>query len=260
MNFRIFCWWVLLLCLPFGGWAQENNDPTPTIGNTEKTIQYDRASHLEPVLLSKEKIEKFRQEKAFDYSRNKVEENWWTAFKNWVSHHWNKFWDNLIKLSPAGSWIRGVIIFLKYALILALVGLVIWLFIKLNPGSALLKPKKLSEVMLSEDEEIIERKDIPKLIAKAQKAGNYRLAIRFYYLWILKLLRDHELIDYQAQKTNQEYEKELKDPKLIGSFSELTYLYDFVWYGEFEVEKNEYDHLQKRFVQMENHLKNKAHV
>ncbi len=46
-------------------------------------------------------------------------------------------------------------------------------------------------------------------IADAAKAGNYRLAVRHSYRYLLNLLHENELIRFQTAKTNYQYSYEL---------------------------------------------------
>lgn len=115
----------------------------------------------------------------------------------------------------------------------------------------LLMVKRVKPIVhLSEEEELIKDKDLPKLIEQAIDEGNYQLAVRYYYLLLLKNLSDKEFISWQQEKTNEDYIKELASKQqLHGDFKKLTYLYDYVWYGEFSIDK-------EKFVQAESKFKN----
>ena len=93
---------------------------------------------------------------------------------------------------------------------------------------------------LSDDEALIRDKDLSKLIQEAISKGNYKLAVRYYYLLLLKNLSEKELISWQQEKTNEDYIKELSNNKLNTDFEKLTYLYDYVWYGEFIIDKEKF--------------------
>jgi integrase len=67
---------------------------------------------------------------------------------------------------------------------------------------------------MSEDEEIIQSMDIKSLITNALKDENYRLAIRYHYLYILQQLELKKIIDWELQKTNHDYQREIKDKQL----------------------------------------------
>ena len=105
-------------------------------------------------------------------------------------------------------------------------------------------------VSLSEEEHIIKNENIQQLIKNALADKNYRLAIRYYYLHILKLMSEKELIDWQLQKTNVDYEKELLGSKFSDPFHTITRLYDYVWYGEFHVDEDIFEKHKADFAKI----------
>ena len=66
------------------------------------------------------------------------------------------------------------------------------------------------------------------------------MAVRFYYLLILQKLTDKELIVWQQEKTNEDFIREVAHLKIASDFTETTRLYDFVWYGNFEINEAEF--------------------
>ncbi|MGI4833867.1 MAG: DUF4129 domain-containing protein [Janthinobacterium lividum] len=76
--------------------------------------------------------------------------------------------------------------------------------------------------------------DFGAALAQAEAAGQLRLAVRLGYLQLLKQLTDQHLIDWQPDKTNQAYLRELAAarPDLRPAFAELTRQFEYVWYGE----------------------------
>jgi len=112
--------------------------------------------------------------------------------------------------------------------------------------------KNPNVVSLSEDEHIIKNEDIQQLIKNALIDKNYRLAIRYYYLYILQLLSEKELIDWQQQKTNDDYIEELSKSNLKNDFGKATLLYDYVWYGEFDIDQERYQKAEVVFTSLKN--------
>lgn len=85
-------------------------------------------------------------------------------------------------------------------------------------------------------EEHLESVDLDQFIRDALAQSNYRLAIRYMYLKILKELSFRNLISWHFDKTNRDYYEEIEDPKLKDNFKKVSYLYDYVWYGEFDLD------------------------
>lgn len=98
-----------------------------------------------------------------------------------------------------------------------------------------------------EEEADVESEDIEEKISKAIAAGNYRAAVRFLYIKTLQLLNNKGWIRYHAQATNHEYILQMSNNKLSNEFNFLTGVYDYVWYGEFELSGDQFGRVQHVF-------------
>ena len=92
--------------------------------------------------------------------------------------------------------------------------------------------------------------DFDKLIAEALRKGDFRLAIRYSFLKVLKVLQVKGKIDWHQEKTNHDYYLEIPDGDK-QKYSRILYYYEYIWYGEFEANKFIYDevHVQVRKLQ-----------
>jgi hypothetical protein len=115
----------------------------------------------------------------------------------------------------------------------------IWFFRKKNESIP---------IELHNTEQLIQSADFEQLISEIEKQGDTRQSIRLYYLWLLKDLKDHELIVWLPEKTNTDYLYELKEETLRKMFSYLSYLYNCIWYGEFSIGDQEYTSAKKAFL------------
>jgi hypothetical protein len=106
--------------------------------------------------------------------------------------------------------------------------------------------KKLSEKLIYEDEDIHEL-NLETLLQQAIDNKDFRLAIRYYYLTTLKGLSNKELIDYHKDKTNSEYLFEIENKEMRTNFSYLSYVYSYVWYGEFPVDENSFKVAENKY-------------
>ncbi len=102
------------------------------------------------------------------------------------------------------------------------------------------------------DEDSLEH-DFDKLLAQAFRAGDYRLAVRYQFLKTLQRLRDRQLIDFAADKTNSRYVHEVP-PKFRNEFASLILNYEYVWYGGFELTAAQYELLQNKYVSFNNKI------
>jgi hypothetical protein len=96
-------------------------------------------------------------------------------------------------------------------------------------------------------EENIKDVNFDHLIEAALKDNNYRLATRYLYLKSLKLLTNKNIIEWHYDKTNSDYINEIKDEKTKLVFKRISYLYDYVWYGEFPIDEAIYSKNQSDF-------------
>lgn len=90
-------------------------------------------------------------------------------------------------------------------------------------------------------EQNIHTTDFERLIHESEKNGEQRLIIRYYYLWLLKLLSEKEIIEWDIEKTNSDFQNEIQDATMKADFSYLSYLYDYIWYGEFDIDQTIFD-------------------
>jgi hypothetical protein len=89
----------------------------------------------------------------------------------------------------------------------------------------------------SEIEKNLHLVDFEKLIQKALEADEKRLIIRYYYLWLLKKMSAKQMIVWDIEKTNSDYLYEIKEQSQKEDFAYLSYLYNYIWYGEFELDE-----------------------
>ena len=225
-------------------------DVTPT----QEELQYDQET-TRHTLLDKDQIKSYQKEEDFNYIEALPEDNAWTRFKQWVSDVWNSFldWISGSEGSTSGFW-GFVLNILPYVIVIGLFILVVWVFLKVDSGQMIFEKKRNAQVAMSDDEELIQRDDIQSLIDKALATGNYRLAIRFYYLLILQKMSGASLIDWQVQKTNHDYIFEIKDNQLRNQFRKITDIYDYIWYGNFDVDEAAFAKAQTTFLNLQKGL------
>ncbi|MEC3908281.1 hypothetical protein VOI54_14725 [Tamlana sp. 2201CG12-4] len=153
--------------------------------------------------------------------------------------------DFSINLGPL-SWLFYL------AIILAVIYLV---YILLNEGSnGLFASNKNRNINTYTDitAENIENVDIQRLIKNAENNNDYRLAIRYYYLLVLKTLSLNNYIKFEDDKTNSEYLNEINDNDKVfnNEFAYTSYLYNYIWYGKFPLNKDKYRIAKHNFVSL----------
>lgn len=107
------------------------------------------------------------------------------------------------------------------------------------------KAKSIVDIDLSEHH--IETIDLDALMDAALKQKDYRLAVRYQFLRVLKLLSQKSIIEWHFDKTNVDYGKEIKEVRLQEEFKKASYLYENIWYGEQPIDEQGYAKTSSRF-------------
>ena len=92
-----------------------------------------------------------------------------------------------------------------------------------------------------------EQLDLSNLIADAEMNKHFRLAARYRYLQLLEAMDARQLIRKHAELTNWDYVRQLGTHPLSPKFRYLTHAYEYVWYGEFELNSDQYAQIRKKF-------------
>lgn len=89
--------------------------------------------------------------------------------------------------------------------------------------------------------------DLDALTKQAETGGDYRAAIRFSYLRLLKELAENDMIQYAPSFSNAVYLEQLYERPYYREFSQLTRIYEYTWYGELPVSSEQYNSIQQDF-------------
>lgn len=149
--------------------------------------------------------------------------------------------------------------FLSAFLIGMVILILVWLIVKLVGNQQYNANTRLSsselEFALNEAEENLEESDLERLLRISMEQGDYKTAIRVYYLSVLKSLSLSGLIKWKKDKTNADYLKEMMSDTRFEDFRMATFAYEKVWYGDMEITSKDHDQLAplfKRFLELEN--------
>lgn len=182
----------------------------------------------------------------FDYSESKPRESFWAKL--------------LRKIKSALRGIFGETVFTKSAQLtttlvrlfaIILIGFLLYFVIRyvLGKDGNFIFGKKNRKLDLNVEElhENIHEINFPESIVKFEHEKDYRSAVRYQFLFILKKLSDKKLINWNPEKTNKDYVAELKAAHLKNEFSDLSYIFEYVWYGEFNIEEQSYQKFKNQF-------------
>lgn len=215
-------------------------------------IMYD-SSKIELREIKRADIDKFRNEKDFIYTEiENKSTDLWSIIQSWI-------YERLYELIYGEDGKPENNLFV-YVIALTLVIFIIywinrsqlsWIFGKSD--------KSIADSFNDAAEDNIYANDYDDLITKAESENNFRKCVRYQYLNTLKKLADLDLIEWKPDKTNHDYIVELsKKSELMNVFTNLTFVFDYVWYGEFEISHDEYMSIKSKFLAFSNKLQSDA--
>jgi len=197
------------------------------------------------------------------------------TWKNLQAFAYVKYLDSLLKIkkqdekkaeeaqqeytSSGPSWLDGVLASSGLQFFLWTLAIVFVLFILyklfLTEGAFRRNSTSANTALPKVEEEVItSESNFAQLIKQALQNANYRLAVRYQYLQTLNKLAAKNLVTLAADKTNYQYVREISNKNFQNEFAALTLNYEYVWYGEFNIEENIYRTIETGFTQLNNKL------
>ncbi|RXM51871.1 MULTISPECIES: DUF4129 domain-containing protein [unclassified Chryseobacterium] len=182
----------------------------------------------------------------FDYSVSKPRESFWEKLMRKIDQIFRSIFGKTVFEKSSKVTVALVRLFA-----IILVGFLLYIIIKyiLGKDGNFIFGKKNKKMNLNVEElhENIHEINFPESIAKFEHAGDYRSAVRYQFLFILKKLSDKKLINWNPEKTNKDYVAELRAVHLKNEFFDLSYIFDYVWYGEFNIDEQSYQKFKNQF-------------
>ena len=212
----------------------QNNDKT----STHKSIQKDQIN-LKVQKVPTKKLNDFKNSDDFDYLFKRAKGfDFWSLLLKWIA----ELLEGVFSDQGAAPYIRYTIVFLVIAFI-------IYKIIGGNFSGIFSTNKKIkSQNGFDYLEEDIYEENMDEKLSNAIRKGKFRVATRYYYLTLLKQLDTKKLITWELGKTNRDYQHELKSQVILNDFIWLSGIYEYTWYGHFEVTEERFLKWQQGFV------------
>ena len=186
-------------------------------------------------------LDDFKSQDDFNYNVKLQEENIFEKAWAWLGRVAKRILSIIFDdIGPAVGVLAAIVKAIPWIVLGLLLFFILKFFLNVNTRNATDSLETVPAIHLTNDEELIKNQNISELVQQAIQEKNYRLAVRFYYLLILQKLTDKELIVWQQEKTNEDFIREVAHLKIASDFTETTRLYDFVWYGNFEINEAEF--------------------
>lgn len=204
---------------------------------SQHTDKYKKDSGKIDVRTS-DKAEKYKNDKDFNYDEEPKEPNsLWEKIVRFLLRILDKIFSN-----------KGIIPYIRNTIIFIIIVIIVIKLFNLNYQALFSRTKKsVSEIDFETYDEEILSEDLDKIINAAIADGDFRLAVRFLYLKLLKLLNNNGIIEWEKNKTNKDYRMELEKTRFKKPFGNLTYLYEYVWYGNFMIEYDKFNYIKTDF-------------
>lgn len=153
--------------------------------------------------------------------------------------------------APLAGGLMKVLIIIGGIFVIAII---IRAIIGQGPRDKRLSRNKGMEINLERIEENIHESDLDSFIQQALDQKNYALALRLYYLAVLKALSQQKLINWKKDKTNYQYALEMRLTPYRSGFDEVTRIFERVWYGNSPMSAAIFKDLQPRFTSFLNEI------
>ncbi|WP_051200374.1 DUF4129 domain-containing protein [Flavobacterium subsaxonicum] len=271
-----FILYIALLCCPLFVTAQQDADTivadttytsdTVTGEDAEtytedppkmavKKMALPQTAAVAPVVKARTFDARFKEKydgNEYKYQVKAATKTWWDRFLEWLGNILDAIFGGSGKKSDS-NW-TGLIIRI---LAIAIIGFVVYLIARavLNKEGMWIFGRSRGNIGSQDaDAENIHEMDFSSLIDQTKANADYKLAVRYYYLWLLKKLSNREIIDWHWDKTNTDYLYEIKDTLLRNDFEYLSYVYDHSWYGDFPVDEKNFAKAERAFKKTINTL------
>jgi hypothetical protein len=197
------------------------------------------SARIKPYQISATSFDKYYSSKHFQYLQ---ENNSNPSFWKWLWRKILQIFSTLLANKTSSIIIYVIFIFIFILFIVILSGADLQAIIQRNPN---VKNINFNNVELDTD-------NLEEKLQTALKNKNFTEAIRLWYLVTLQKLDKIQLINWHKEKTNRDYLLELLNTRYFESFSRITKIYEYTWYGKFPVTYAEYKVFEKDFTKMKN--------
>lgn len=184
-------------------------------------------------------VTRLKKEKEFEYANNPA---YWIRKKE--DQKESKGLGDFLTWLFSSSAVRIIM----YLLLAAVIIFTIYRII-INNNLFYTSSKSIKEGAEQENNEM-EDEALDEKITAAVLAKEYRKAVRYSYFKTLRGLDAKGWIRYHAQATNYDYLVQFSKHSLASEFGFLTQVYEYVWYGGFELSDNQFDIVQSNFQKM----------
>ncbi|QOW10751.1 DUF4129 domain-containing protein [Kaistella flava (ex Peng et al. 2021)] len=258
MKFRIFLFFFLLQFI--SGNSQELPPPPMSSFKDSLEVRNNEQFYTDSLLLKNPTTDNIIFPKSFednfqskykgadyDYTTIKPRESLWQKIQKRIKKILESIFGK-VDQNKTASYAENIMRIFSVIII----GFILYFLIKFLLGKDgnffFSKKNKKINIENQDLQENIHEINFSESIEKFERQKDYRSAVRYQFLLVLKKLADKKLINWNPEKTNKDYLSELKTNDLKSNFKDLAYIFDYVWYGEFEVNEESYTQFKQKFL------------
>jgi len=251
---------ILLFFFPFDLSAQDftvlqNGEKIKTRDYWKKSA-FDDVKREHPIVLvdrnaevQSKRIEKIYSSEEFNYQEERVDR---LSFLAKLERRINQFFKSIFPTwtYQSNKGVENLLIFL------GVIALVYIIYRLVFSGNAILRIDK-KEVLANGSQFIeknLERIDLDTYLKQAIDGKKFDLAVRYLYLANLQALAKEDYIKWDHRKTNSDFLNEIQDGDLKQKFQETTSIFNYVWFGELEVNIHLFEEYKADFLDFKNHI------
>lgn len=199
----------------------------------EKVLQKDSLL-LEKLEVPKATLDKLKKQSVFKYSEPSVTPGLFQRILMSV-----KEWYVFKAISDLSGWLFNGILLAAFVIL-------IWVLFRSRFQGVFLRNPEEKGIVFTENE-ISGSIDFEALLKEALQGKNFNLAVRYWYLILLRKLDQKKMITYKPGKTNFEYISELGSKDLQPLFRTATRNYEYAWYGQFTLDESTYNEIASSY-------------
>jgi len=202
----------------------------------------------------KQKLDEILKREEYKIPDKNTEENifqrWWREFIEWLGRVFPK--PNVPDAPDTGAMsLSFVLQIIVYALVIGLIGFLIYRFAPVLFGAAGRRVKKEKKDRVILGERIAAEESAESLFEEAERLareGNLRGAIRKGYIALLCELSDRKIIGLAQHKTNRDYLRDVRNRgELFQNMNGMTSSFERHWYGFQTPDDGDWDEFRQGF-------------
>lgn len=92
--------------------------------------------------------------------------------------------------------------------------------------------------------------ELQRMLQEALANNDYRGAVRIYFIFIIRDLAEKKWIDWEKEKTNFHYLREMSGKKEFDDFNRAVSYFEIIWYGKREIDANKFNDVKPNFTRL----------